>query len=192
MRLFPPVLVIPKWTIAPQPIQYNKKTHIIAPRTLIHLNTVGVHRNPKYWVLPGQTVEEAAVDEWRPERWFKRPHDTGKVEDFAEDDAPRGKDTSGAFFKPYPGSFIPFSVGSRACLGRNFAQVELVASLTVLFRNHSIELDVRQGETHADAKRRAWAYVEHSSSILTLKPRGAEVGIRCVPRGKERYFPPQV
>ena len=191
LRLFPPVTNIPKWAPTPQPITYKDKTHILPAKMLIHLNASCVHRNPLYWILPGQTEEEAAINSFKPKRWFAAVKQTDDF-DLGDNDeglAPQGKDTSRAFFRPHKGSFIPFSEGSRACLGRKFANVEFVATLMVLFRYHSIELDVREGETYEDAKRRGWDYVKNSRIILTLKPNGREPGIRCVPRGRERWFP---
>ena len=190
LRFFPPIIDIPKCTKAPQQITFNKKTHIIPSGVQIHLDTAGIHRNPRFWVPAGKTKEEAQPNNYNPERWFLKTKGT-EATDFEEEDelAPEGKDTSKAFYRPCRGSFIPFSDGVRACLGRKFANVEFVAVMAVLFRDYSVELAVKEGESWEDAKRRAREYVEDSGAILTLQPKGPDVGIRWVKRGEEKYFP---
>jgi len=189
LRNFPPVVNIPKWTRTPQPITFNKKTHIIPGGIHIHLDTVALHKNPRFWVPAGKTEGEVQLNKYRPERWLLETKQT-EATDFGQDElAPEGKDTSKAFYRPYRGSFIPFSDNARACLGRKFAAVEFVAIMANLFRNYSVELEVLEGESWEDAKRRAWEYVEDSGSILTLKPKRPDVGIRWVKRGEEKYFP---
>lgn len=189
LRFFPPVTNLPKSTKAPQPITYNKKTHIIPGGIQIHLNTIALHRNPRFWVPAGKTEEEAQPLSYRPERWLLEKKQTEGM-DFGEEDglAPEGKDTSKAFYRPYRGSFIPFSDGARACLGRKFANVEFVAILAILFRDYSVELEVKEGETWEDAKRRAWEHVEDSGSVITLQPKGPDIGVQWVKRGEEKYF----
>jgi len=190
LRIFSPVINVPKCTKTPQPITFNKKTHIIPGGVQVHLDAAALHRNPRFWVPAGKTEEEAQPSNYNPERWLLETKRT-EATDFGEEDglAPEGKDTSRAFYRPYRGSFIPFSDGVRACLGRKFANVEFVAIMAVLFRDYSVELEVKEGESWEDAKRRAWEYVEDSGSIVTLQPKGPDVGIRWVKRGGEKYFP---
>lgn len=51
-------------------------------------------------------------------------------------------DTSPSLFRPSRGAYVPFSEGYRACLGRRFAQVEVLAVLAVVFKDYSVELAV--------------------------------------------------
>jgi len=51
-------------------------------------------------------------------------------------------DISTKLFRPFPGSYIPFSTGHRRCIGRRFAQVELLAVFATLFKSYSLDLDV--------------------------------------------------
>ncbi|KAF8472033.1 cytochrome P450 [Kalaharituber pfeilii] len=187
LRVFCPVVVT---------IVYNKKKCIIPADTVIHINNHAVHRNPKYWVLPNQTEEEAQINEYRPQRWFLNNNNdnsnssssTSITENYDEEDdtnpayEPQGKDTSKSFFRPHRGSYMPFSDGPRACLGRKFAQVEFVAALAVLFREYCVELVVRKGETWEEARGRARRYVDNSGAVITLGPKGEEVGVRFVRR----------
>lgn len=48
--------------------------------------------------------------------------------------------TSHGILKPAPGTFLPFSEGSRACSGKKFATVEFVVVVFTLLRHHRVEL----------------------------------------------------
>ncbi|KAJ7248888.1 cytochrome P450 [Mycena haematopus] len=48
--------------------------------------------------------------------------------------------TSQGILKPAPGTFLPFSEGSRACSGKKFATVEFVVVVSTLLRRHRIQL----------------------------------------------------
>lgn len=100
------------------------------------------------------------------------------------------KDTaSGAFFRPYKGSYYPWSDGQRVCLGKKYSVVELLAIYAEIFRGNSVELDVEEGETWEDARERAKKYMERVDVSLAMKTVGREPGIRYVKRGEERFFP---
>ena len=60
------------------------------------------------------------------------------------------------------GSYLPFGVGPRLCIGRDFALVESVLALAALLRGHRVGLPVRDGRVRRPA-------VEAS---VTLRPRG--------------------
>lgn len=116
-------------------------------------------------------------------------------------------DTSLALYKPQRGSYIPFSEGFRACLGRRFAQVEVLAVLAVIFSQYTVELAVDEWasdevvdgwERGGEERRAVWAKAretargrmdEGMSSLITLKMRAGEVGVRFVKRGtgRERF-----
>jgi cytochrome P450 len=48
--------------------------------------------------------------------------------------------TSQGILKPAPGTFLPFSEGSRACSGKKFASVEFVSVVFTLLRRHRVQL----------------------------------------------------
>src|SRR5690606_17641395 len=123
LRLHQPVLHIPKTSFEPQLLKTRQWGDIvIPPNWYIELSTMGAQRNPRYW-SPNPNA-------FQPERWF-----TSKE---AEDVSTwrTSKPEEKRLKKPVNGSFMPFSEGFRACLGKKFAQVEMVAVMAEFLRNH--------------------------------------------------------
>jgi hypothetical protein len=110
-----------------------------------------------------------------------------------------------AIYRPRRGAFIPFSEGARACLGRRFATVEILAVLALILRDYSIELAVHEYATDDEvermpagsATRRAvwdkaharaqWLLTEGMGKGITLQMVKGRVPIRVVKRGGERF-----
>lgn len=213
LRLLQPIVNIPKSTAPGRPQQLNLggKQYTIPGDTHIFLSAA-IHRNPKYWPAPpNASAEEKTrdVDVFRPERWLA---DTNMAELFVDikyDDedlrGPSGEDTSAQLFKPVKGSYIPFSDGFRSCIGRRFAQVEILAVLAAIFTQYSVELAVDDFATDEEIEKlpkggkerkavyqkavdRAEDYLKHEvASIITLQLRGVTVPIRLMKRGEERF-----
>jgi cytochrome P450 len=202
------------------PLKVNGKDCVIAPGTFINLNTVCAHRNPKYWPAGPPRPEgplhpfntENDLEEFKPERWFVSS-DANKskaaAEQLAQDaDKDTGvdlsPDTAASMFRPPKGAYIPFSEGFRACLGRRFAQVEILAALAVVFKEHSVELcadDLGYSEERVKAMDREereeiWHRArteverkmnEETSTVITLQMRGTPVKLRICRRGQELF-----
>lgn len=118
---------------------------------------------------------------------------------------PSGEDTSAQLFKPVKGSYIPFSDGFRSCIGRRFAQVEILAVLAAIFSQYSVELAVddfasdeevekmpkggkERRELYRKAEDRAKDFLKNKvASIVTLQLRGVSIPIRLMKRGEERF-----
>lgn len=223
LRLIPPVIGIPKCTHkgSPQPLTLNGRRCIVPEFTSVTLDTAATHRNPKYWptmLPPGATEEEIEkdLDSFKPERWLLDPskshlhagddghgseaHSESETDDIG---GPRSHDTSASLFRPPRGAYIPFSEGFRACLGRRFAQVEVLAVLAVIFRSYSVELAVDEyasdeevAKMGEEARREVWArargraedlLVNGMGTIITIQMRGGKVPMRFVKRGTERF-----
>lgn len=210
LRLIPPVPGIPKSTPndSPQGLQFNGQRVTVPGGTYISLNTAATHRNPKYWP---HTSEEDLLD-FRPERWLLDPQktnintedDTYEKEDGMDFDGPdKRPDTAASLFRPSRCAYIPFSEGYRSCLGRRFAQVEILAVLAVVFKHYSVELDlgewmsdeeiekaseaeVKEAWDKADAKAR-WLLQHGMMQIITIQMRKEKVPMRFVKRGNERF-----
>ncbi|QIW99633.1 hypothetical protein AMS68_005151 [Peltaster fructicola] len=209
LRLIPPVTGIPKSTSkdSPQGLTIAGKHHVIPENVLITLNTAALHRNPAYW--PHTSAED--LDDFRPERWLLDPskkvvqdnNDAYETEAGLDFDGPdKRPDTAAELFRPVKGSYIPFSEGYRSCLGRRFAQVEILAVLAVIFKTYSVELDVGQylpddDFEHASQseKETAWHKAndrakmllkDHMMTIITIQLRNEKPPMRFVRRGNER------
>ncbi|KAL2060710.1 hypothetical protein VTL71DRAFT_9351 [Oculimacula yallundae] len=109
-----------------------------------------------------------------------------------------------ALYTPVPGSFIPFSLGARGCLGRRFAQIEILAALAVIFTEYSVELSVDQfasdeqvqamnidekrevWEKAASTARESWQKKLRCAITVQLAPEG-RVGMRFVRKGEEKF-----
>ena len=86
-------------------------------------------------------------------------------------------------FKPYNGSFIPFSIGNRGCIGKKFALVEFTAIMLGLFREMSVEFDSCGGrKTFDQARQECLAEMDRFRSKITLQPSGEMPGIKWVRR----------
>ncbi|KAJ8105680.1 hypothetical protein OPT61_g10034 [Boeremia exigua] len=214
LRVLQPIVNIPKSTAPgrPQNFTMGNKTYTMPGGTHIFLNSA-IHRNPKYWPAPSSNAASPAstrprdVDTFRPERWLSTSKLEDSFVDIGYDDeelrGPSGEDTSAALFKPVKGSYIPFSDGFRSCIGRRFAQVEILAVLAVIFSQYSVELAVEEWASDEevaamDKKERNGVYakaVERAESVLrfkvasiiTLQLRGTSIPIRLVRRGEERF-----
>lgn len=228
LRLVPPVIGIPKSTfgVGDQQLTVGGKSCTVPGGIYISLNAGTVHRHPKYWpsgkpTLPGgRAVHPVAnidndLEEFRPERWLV--DDGGEVQTVAngKKEMPgetvtsdglgvnESADTSEKLYRPPKGAYLPFSEGYRACLGRRFAQVEVLAALAVILQNHSVELAVDQWASDEevismdeDARADVWQKAaEHArdlmlnglSVIISLQMRSGHVAMRFVPRGTERF-----
>jgi cytochrome P450 len=192
LRLMPPVTAPPKVVThaSSQTLNLDNKVLTLQPNTLIHINTVGSGRNPKYFPHSPSKISGLPhdLDDFVPERWL--------VSQSRSDASPP------SLFKPVKGAFVPFSDGARACPGKRFAQVEIVAVLSVLFQNFSVELDVSTFASDVDvakmdfeerkavyekARCRAQKLMKESIHVITLKMRGDAVPVRFMKRGKERF-----
>lgn len=215
LRLLPPVLSIPKRCTlnADQVLDYDGRKAIIPAGTHISLQTVAAHRNPKHWPTYARSANESVGDDlntFKPERWLQKAGPSqqqdvtasGQEEDYG---GPSGEDVSAALFRPERGAYLPFSEGARSCLGRRFAQIEVLAVLAVMFKEYSVELAVDQWATQAEidampeggpereavwqkAAERAHHLMRHGMmTMITIQMRNGHVPLRLVKRGKENF-----
>ena len=206
LRVVTPIVNIPKHVASstPQSLKIGDKILAVPPHTMIRLCVPSVHRNPKYWSLSSTGNKHNDLEEFKPERWFVN-HDQNY-------DQGEEKPEESHHFTPPRGAYIPFSDGPRACLGKRFAQVEIVTALAVIFHSHSIELDVScEGAnteglddemfksmseeerksvwvTAREKANRTWR--EKMTSVITLQLSGEKgrVPLRAARRGEERFF----
>lgn len=226
LRLVPPVIVIPKSTLphSPQKLDVHGKEVVVPADTYIALNAGAVHRNPAFWPIgPPRSDDEGGrihplsnvdndLEEFKPERWFldsdaqnTGPHsaEEAKSKEELEFGVNAASDTASTMFRPKRGAYIPFSDGFRACLGRRFAQVEILAMLTVIFGTHSVELDTSEYASYDEVmgmgeseRRGIWRKAkmeaerkmrEDMGTIITLQFRSTGVKVRVCERGSELF-----
>lgn len=230
LRLVPPVIGIPKSTmngVGPQKLTVEGQPCLVPADTYISIATAAAHRHPEFWPksaprLPGgRTAHPISnvdndLEEFHPERWLLSTEAHGTTTDKngipvetlaggAEKDlgVNESADTSDRLFKPPKGAYLPFSEGYRACLGRRFAQVEVLAVLAVLFQKYSVELAVDKYATdeqldkmNESEKAEVWQKAAEDARELmlngmgvqiTLQIRNGTVPFRFVPRGEEKF-----
>ncbi|KAH5268413.1 hypothetical protein HBI71_070080 [Parastagonospora nodorum] len=214
LRLLQPIVNIPKSTAPgrPQQITLGGQQHTIPGGTHVWLSSA-IHRNPKYWPGPADSPSNQGiqdVDCFRPERWLTSSNNGDDFVDINYDEeelrGPSGEDTSSQLFKPEKGAYIPFSDGFRSCIGRRFAQVEVMAVMATIFTQYSVELAVDDFASDDEVERmpkggkqrrylyqkacdRADYYLkEKMASIVTLQLRGVSIPIRLVRKGEERFL----
>ena len=230
LRLIPPVVGIPKstWGVPDQPINIDGKICTVPGGIFVNAAVTNVHKNPRYWPtskpsLPGgKTIHPMAnldndLEEFHPERWLLDDDNAGELHARANGDKEmpsetvtsdglainQASDTSDKFFRPAKGAYLPFSDGHRACLGRRFAQVEILATLAVILQNYTVELAVDQWATDEeliamdeDARVEVWQKAAQRarhlmatglSVIISLQMRTGHVPLRFVPRGSEKF-----
>ncbi|TVY54500.1 Cytochrome P450 4B1 [Lachnellula cervina] len=213
LRLMAPITALPKCVLKEQDqmLIVDGKKITLPAGTLIHLNIVGVQRNPRYWPTQPSKISDRADDlnDFKPERWLVKAvgeHVASGPVDNEEDDefgGFTGQDSHAKLFRPQKGSYLPFSEGPRSCLGRRLAQVKVMASLAVIFQLYSIELAVDEWATddevskmsdegkcvlYKKAQDAARKKMREATSLITLKLHPGFIPVRVVKKGEERFI----
>ena len=220
------------WGVPDQRLTVEGKECVVPGGTFVSLATPAAHRNPNYWPkgnprLPGgKTAHPVSnldndLEEFRPERWLlNESGGTQNANDTANGDAEKkdmpietvaggdlgineAADTSDKLYKPVKGAYLPFSDGYRSCLGRRFAQVEVLVALAVIYQDYSVELAVDKYASDAhlakmtlDEKVDTWQSAAEDvrelmlnglGVIITLQMRKGHVKLRLVKRGQESF-----
>ena len=220
LRLLAPVVGVPRSTPkdSPQHLQVAGRKCTVPADCYIGLITTAVHRNPNQWPTgppanPNKPTHplENDLEEFKPERWIldsEAKHTATMPDQDTDPEASKlgvntAADTSAALYRPPKGAYIPFSEGYRSCIGRRFAQVEILAVLAFIFSRYSVELAVDAYATDEEvekmddqAKFEVWDRArdevnrqlnEDMGSIITLQLRKGAVGLRFMERGRERF-----
>ncbi len=143
----------------PQKLQIGGKIVVIPQHTGIWPGVLAVQTHPKYWQNPLL---------WQPSRWISSSSTSGCETVVAS------RLHQEALNIPAQGTYFPWSAGPQNCPGAKFAQVEFVAVLARLFRDHRVEI-LREGkETFDEARKRALATTEDCDMELLLRMRNAD------------------
>ena len=147
MRLYNPLLGISKGVAAGRafPVSFDggKTTVTIPEKTNLTLNINAIHAHPRYW---GPDALE-----WRPSRWIQTDNDGTEQ-----------------LMVPEKGVWQAWSDGQRVCPGKKFGQVEHVALMAAVFRDHAVEAAVEGGESTRQTRDRIMSVIQDSGMILNI------------------------
>ena len=180
LRLYSVLPFYPKTTRRePKTLTIKNRTYTVPANTLILMNTSATHRNPKYWPASVPLAEDGPpypVSSFDPSRWLEGSNLVS--------------------LNPVPGSYIPFSDGPRACMGKRFAQAQFCAVMASIFKNYSVELVIDDSQALADgSKRTLWEKAKRDAEqklstgvgfLMSLKMKGT-IPLRLVKRGEEQW-----
>lgn len=147
---------------------FNESLRLFPPVTIIPkrsafdttLRTVNTKGEPVVVPIPKGAIFNIATAgiHYNP-RYWKNPHEF-KPERFLGD---------------WPKhAFVPFSMGARSCIGRRFAEIEMLVALSQIVRNYRLEIKVDPkfaDESFEDRRKRVLA----AHDAITLTPDGIPV-----------------
>lgn len=150
-------MALPKWSNdKPQRLQVGEKAIIIPPRVGVTSSILGIQMHPKYWENPLH---------WDPSRWITSSPDPN---------VQAGQLNAEKIITPARSTFFPWSDGPQNCPGQKFSQVEFVAVLAILLRNHRVSIIQNDGESFERARERALAVTQDCDMELLLRMRNAD------------------
>ena len=154
-------MALPKWSNENlQILQVGEKSIAIPPRTGVMPSILAIQMHPKYWEDP---------DRWNPKRWVAASSTSLKsTSDLAK------TLRSECVVKPVQSTYFPWSDGPQNCPGEKFAQVEFVAVLAILLRDHRVSVVQVGNETIDEARERALAVTQDCNMELLLRMRDAD------------------
>ncbi|KAF2756458.1 putative cytochrome P450 monooxygenase [Pseudovirgaria hyperparasitica] len=157
LRLYPPIMALPKGTDdRSQSLNVRGKHIIIPPHTTTTMSLLACHTNSSSWSDPLL---------WKPSRWIEASTEGQK------------------FHTPARNTFFPWSDGPQDCPGKKFAEVEFVAVMAHLFRDHRLEPRAADGEIALDTLKRLRRTINDVDMEMLLRMKNADaVRLMCVAR----------
>lgn len=141
-----------------QTLHIGESTIAIPPQTVVMPSLLTVQTHPKYWPDPLL---------WQPSRWISSPAPHSGLDISARLRAE-------SMITPAQSTYFPWSDGPQNCPGAKFAQVEFVAVIAALLRDHRIVVVPEANESIEKARKRALATTEDCDMELLLRMRNAE------------------
>ena len=136
-RLYPGVTLITKMTAKGDQIYVRSDGPLSPPsqfslpaETRVYLNAPGIHYHPQYWPDP---------EKLDPSRWMSADASGGIKMNSVKESAEKGV-VGADKTRQMRGRLLTFSDGTRACLGRKFAQAEFMAFVATLLRDYRVVL----------------------------------------------------
>ncbi|KAK3176181.1 hypothetical protein OEA41_007504 [Lepraria neglecta] len=170
LRLYPPILALPKWTSQhPQTLRMGDRTITIPPHTGVMPSLLTVQTHPKYWQDPLH---------WQPSRWIS--HSVASMAEHSEKTDLSTRLHQETLVDHKQSTYFPWSDGPQNCPGAKFAQVEFVAVLACILRDHRVGVMQEPGESAEMAAKRALTTTEDCDLELLLRMRNADnVHLEC-------------
>lgn len=156
LRLYPPIVAIPKWTAQqPQTLSIRNtqdggiRAITIPPGVYTSPHLIAIQAHSEYW-------PDAEV--WRPSRWIVSHLERSEQGIHNEE-----------LVEPAKNTYFPWSDGPQSCPGKKFIQVEAVAVLALLFKNHRISVMKEPGESDQAMKKRVLDCINYVNMDVILK-----------------------
>ncbi|KAJ5678182.1 uncharacterized protein N7477_003815 [Penicillium maclennaniae] len=152
-------------------------TVMLPPGSHVCLNITSLHYTTEYWGHDASTFD--------PSRWDRQNRDSF----LARNEDQLGNVAAGLEYptihKPTRGSYVPFSDGLRACLGKKFAQVEFVAFLAVIFSRYKVDFASAAGQKK-EAHEKAKKALEESICAALALDMTVDIPLAFIPRDEVR------
>ena len=132
------------------------------PQTGVMPSLLAIQTHPEYWTDPLL---------WMPSRWISG---STTSDSSIPNSNFRTQLKQEEVIIPLEGTYFPWSAGPQNCLGVKFAQVEFVAVLAYLMRDHRIEIICEPNESPVQERERVLATTEDCDVGLLLRMRNAE------------------
>ncbi|KAF2967255.1 hypothetical protein GQX73_g6347 [Xylaria multiplex] len=159
LRVYPPIMGLPKWTSQKaQTISVSGRTFTIPPGVSAVICLKAIQSHPDYWVDPYA---------WKPSRWISQTNSVSASSTRVDQHHER-------LLSPKSNTYFPWSDGPQKCPGKKFAEVEAVAVLACLFRQHRIFVKKMTNESDEAAQRRAIACTNNVTLEALLKMANAD------------------
>lgn len=123
----------------------------LPPDMQVNPNFLATHTQPRFWGSDSL--------QWRPSRWIISSLSSPHIQSIEGEH----------LYVPPKGSFVPWAEGPRSCPGKKFAQVEHVAVMAALFRDHRVQPVLKAGEGMTQACLRIMDVVEDKGMVLLLQ-----------------------
>lgn len=177
MRVFPIVIPIGRVVTSDQELdvecthrtgneagEEGSSRHLLPAKCGVIVNNTGVHYNTKYWQHP-HILE--------PRRWLSASPNT-----YDPTSKEQGTDPidwkSCSIPNHMKGTFLTFSEGPRACMGKKFAQAEFVAFFAHLLREYRMQL---AGDVPAEEVDRAMRLRSGGSPVTLVPPEAVKLSL---------------
>ncbi|KAL4744326.1 hypothetical protein BDW72DRAFT_212824 [Aspergillus terricola var. indicus] len=165
VRLYPPILALPK-SVAPSSttlhLPESNRTLILPRKTILLPSILATQIHPKYW--PDEP------NNWNPRRWIELV----ATAECSGNNTLQSRLASEEIMQPRPGTYLPWSAGVQNCPGRKFAQVEIVAVMASLFREHRLRVELQEGEDFEKAQTRLLNCTNDSYQLLVMQMKDAD------------------